>query len=146
MKDLDRGAATPDDIIGMRLWPPRAGRSPRRRLRRSCTTHESWWRAPWQQALDGLHSIWPEAHTSRCDHGFHIVQLSSWLRWRRGCLLLHMDSDGRYRSDRDLGSWTDYLMDWRAPRYVDRGSHDQARACAQTVLAREMTAVGTIDR
>lgn len=51
----------------------------------------------------------------------------------------------QYCVDRDLDSWTYYLIGWRARMHLDRGNYSRARADAETVLARDMTAVGTLE-
>ena len=50
-----------------------------------------------------------------------------------------------YCAERDLDSWTYYLIGWRSRMHLDRGSHADARADAEAVLARETTAVGTLE-
>lgn len=57
----------------------------------------------------------------------------------------HLEQGIEYCVDRDLDSWSSYLLGWRARMFLDRGEYEAARADAHRVLDRlDSDAVSTI--
>ncbi len=58
----------------------------------------------------------------------------------------YLEEGLEYCRDRDLDSWSYYLLGWRSRMHLDRGEHERARADAAAVLNRAATdAVGSLE-
>ncbi|MGD9959251.1 ATP-binding protein [Nocardioides sp.] len=95
------------------------------------------------QSLQGARSANFQEHAARayCNLGSSAVAQRRYDAAER-----YLDEGVDYCVDRDLDSWTYYLMGWRSRMHLDRGDHVRARRDAEAVLARgQVDAVGTVE-
>ncbi len=95
-----------------------------------------------EQSLDGARAANLQEHAARA---YCNLSSTAVVQRRHADALRWLDEGLAYCVDRDLDSWTGYLLGWRARLHLDRGEEAEARADAAAVLRGGSSAVGSLE-
>lgn len=95
-----------------------------------------------EQSLAGAHAANLQEHAARA---YCNLSSTAVTQRRHDDAFRWLDEGLTYVTDRDLDSWTGYLLGWRARLHLDRGEEAEARADATAVIRSGSSAVGSLE-